>query len=59
MQEKGQAKGLIDEEERSCTDHFCCCVFLLFVVAMIGVSGWAIANGTPENFLVKFDSDGN
>jgi hypothetical protein len=47
------------EWDRSCTDIFCCIVFLAFLVAMLGVSGYAINNGDPMNIIAPFDSVGN
>lgn len=37
----------------------CCCVFLLFVIAMIGVSGYGFSQGSPSRLITAFDSDGN
>jgi hypothetical protein len=45
--------------ERSCTDTLCCIIFLAFLVAMLGVSGWAIGTGDPYNIIMPFDSVGN
>ena len=47
------------EWDRSCTDIICCIVFLVFLVAMLGVSGFAIANGDPVNIISPYDSVGN
>lgn len=47
------------KEDRSCTDILCCLIFLVFIVAMVGCSGYAIHNGDPERILTPFDSDGN
>lgn len=50
-------KGMV--YDRSCTDCLCCLIFLIYIVAMIGVSGYAIANGNPTVIITPFDSDGN
>lgn len=47
------------KEERNCTDPCCCIVFIAFIVAMVALSVYAIANGDPERILTPFDSDGN
>jgi len=47
------------EWERSCTDILCCMVFIAFIVAMLGVSGYALSTGDPMNIITAFDSDGN
>jgi hypothetical protein len=47
------------EYNRSCTDIFFCIFFIVFVVGMIGVSGYALAVGEPSKILTPFDSDGN
>lgn len=54
---KLSTKGM--KYERSCTDIICCLVFTIFIVAMIGVSGFAISTGDPKKILTPFDSDGN
>lgn len=54
---KFEKQGL--EWDRSCTDIICCIVFLAFMVAMLGVSGFAISNGDPMNIIAPFDSVGN
>lgn len=53
-----QVEGGI-EWERSCTDILCCMVFIAFIVAMMGVSGYALSTGDPMNIITAFDSDGN
>jgi hypothetical protein len=55
--EKIETKGMV--YDRSCTDIICCLVFVIFVVGMVGVSGYAISNGDPLKILTAFDSDGN
>lgn len=45
--------------ERSCTDILCCLIFLVFLVAMVGCSFWALTKGDPERILTPFDSVGN
>ena len=56
-QQKFEKQGLV--WDRSCTDIICCIVFLAFMVAMLGVSGFAISNGDPMNIIAPFDSVGN
>ena len=51
--------GQIDDEQRGCTDICCCLIFFVFIIAMIGVSGYGFAQGNPSNLLTAFDSDGN
>jgi len=46
-------------KDRNCTDVGCCLIFSLFLVAMIGVCGYAIKVGDPRVLLSPFDSDGN
>jgi solute carrier family 44 (choline transporter-like protein), member 2/4/5 len=45
--------------ERTCTDIICCIVFIVFIVGMLGISGFAISNGDPLNIIAPFDSVGN
>jgi len=45
--------------DRSCTDIICCLIFLIFTVVLVGVSGYALANGDPTAILTPYDSDGN
>ena len=42
-----------------CTDIVFCLLFCIFVVGMIGVSGYALATGDPTKLLTPYDSDGN
>jgi len=44
-------------ENRECTDLMCCFVFLAFIVGMVGVSGYGLANGDPNRFFIMWDSD--
>jgi hypothetical protein len=46
-------------EGRHCTDMLCCFVFVAFLFALIGVSGYAFTTGDPHNLITPFDSDGN
>ena len=43
---------------RSCTDILCCLIFVAFVVALVGVGAYGVANGKPANLLTTFDFDG-
>ena len=45
--------------KRSCTDIFCCLVFLMFIVGLIGVSIYGFMNGNPNLLLTAWDYDGN
>ena len=45
--------------DRICTDVICCFLFVVFIVGMIGISGYALAMGDPTKMLTPFDSDGN
>ena len=45
--------------ERSCTDIICCIVFLVFLASMLGITGYAVANGDPMKIITPFDSVGN
>ena len=50
-------KGMV--WERSCTDIFCCLIFIAFLVSMIGITGYAVAEGDPMDIITPFDSVGN
>jgi hypothetical protein len=43
---------------RDCTDKFCCFIYMIFVLACIGITGYGYVNGKPENMLVSFDNIG-
>jgi solute carrier family 44 (choline transporter-like protein), member 2/4/5 len=47
------------EWDRTCTDIICCVIFIVFLGAMLGVSGFAVSNGDPLNIIAPFDSVGN
>jgi len=47
------------EWNRKCTDIICCILFIVFIFAMLGVSGYALTTGDPYNIITPFDSDGN
>jgi hypothetical protein len=47
------------EFNRMCTDVIFCVFFCVFVVGMIGISGFALSSGEPLKILTAFDSDGN
>jgi hypothetical protein len=47
------------EWNRSCTDIICCIIFIAFIAAMLGISGYALSTGDPINIITPFDSDGN
>lgn len=44
---------------RSCTDVVVLIIFLVFIVVLMAVSGWAVKTGDPMNIIVAYDSDGN
>jgi len=48
-----------DMMDRSCTDVLCCLIFVVFIIAMIGVSGWGIQKGDVYRILTPYDSNGN
>ena len=50
-------KGL--KWDRSCTDVICCIVFMVFIVATIGLSFIALTKGDPNIIMTPFDSSGN
>jgi len=41
--QKGQDNGV--NENRSCTDMLPCCLFLIWIVAMIGITGYVTTKG--------------
>ena len=55
---KLKTKGM-KMDNRHCTDTICCLVFVAFVVAMIGISGYAFSKGDVYKIFTPFDSDGN
>lgn len=52
-------KGMVADSDRPCSDKICCLIFLVFIVAIAGVSFYAYGKGDPERILTPFDSDGN
>lgn len=46
-------------DNRSCTDVMCCILFAVMLLAMVGVSAFAIMHGDPMKLATPFDSDGN
>merc|ERR1711935_460830 len=55
--QKGQDNGIT--EDRSCTDILPCCLFLVWIIAMIAVTGYVTTRGDISNIFIKFDMDGN
>jgi len=45
--------------ERSCTDCWCCLVFVAFLAAMIAVTALGLKDGDPSRIITPFDSVGN
>jgi hypothetical protein len=43
--------------DRKCTDPFMCCLFLLWIVIMVAISGYSFANGDMNRIAWKFDMD--
>lgn len=43
--------------DRKCTDPIICCLFILWIVFMIGISGYAFSNGDVNRLAWKFDMD--
>ena len=50
-------EGLV--EDRQCTDVLCLGVFIIFVLAMLGVVGYSIKVGNIGEALAPFDTQGN
>jgi hypothetical protein len=46
-------------KDRGCTDVICCLLFVVFIVSMVGLSGWAMTKGNPMKLLTTFDQDSN
>lgn len=44
-------------DDRGCTDIICCIVFVVFIVAFLGISGYAFAKGNPKKVLAPYDPD--
>ena len=47
------------EWNRSCTDTICCILFLVFIVSLVGITGYSIKNGNPMAMITPFDRNGN
>jgi hypothetical protein len=45
-------------EQRSCTDLFCCILFVLNVGVFFGIAGYAIAVASPAKVLAFYSYDG-
>jgi hypothetical protein len=45
--------------DRGCTDIFCCLLFTVFLVTMVGVAGYGVTTGNPMLLITPFDKDGN
>lgn len=45
--------------DRSCTDILCCLIFIVFVVVLVGVAGFAFTNGDPYRLVTTWDYDKN
>ena len=46
-------------EDRGCTDIFCCLLFTVFLVVMVGIAGYGVTTGNPVLLITPFDKDGN
>jgi solute carrier family 44 (choline transporter-like protein), member 2/4/5 len=44
--------------KRSCTDIIFCILFVVFIVAMVIIFLYAVANGQPQLLALPVDSDG-
>jgi hypothetical protein len=44
-------------EGRSCTDPFCCILFVVFIVGMFCAGIYGYANGDPSLLLTVYDTD--
>jgi hypothetical protein len=44
--------------DRGCTDCFCRIIYVLFVVACIGITGYGYALGKPERLMSGYDNNG-
>ena len=43
--------------DRKCTDPIVCCLFIFWIIIMIGISGYSFANGDIDRLAWKFDMD--
>jgi hypothetical protein len=65
IEEANKAENKIDPKDkgmnwdRSCTDIFCCLLFVVFFVVMVGVSFLGFTQGDPMRIVTPFDSVGN
>jgi hypothetical protein len=45
--------------DRSCTDIFCCGIFIAFMISMGALTVYGMTNGDPIKIITPFDSVGN
>lgn len=43
--------------DRSCTDIFCCLIFLAFLAGMAATAAYGFAKGDPRLLLTAWDAD--
>lgn len=43
--------------DRKCTDPAICCLFIIWIILMIVISGYAFVNGDLNKLTFKFDMD--
>lgn len=43
--------------DRKCTDPALCCLFVLWIILMIVISGYGFSNGDLDRLTFKFDMD--
>jgi len=43
--------------DRKCTDPALCCLFIIWIILMIVISGYAFSNGDVNRLTFKFDMD--
>lgn len=44
-------------KNRSCTDPFCCLLFIVFIVGTVAAGFYGYINGKPELLLTVYDFD--
>jgi choline transporter-like protein 2/4/5 len=45
-------------QDRSCTDPICCLIYVLMVLACIGITGYGFATGSPSKLMASYDNNG-
>ena len=44
-------------KDRSCTDPFCCLLFVVFIIGTVAAGFYGYINGQPEKLLIVYDYD--